>query len=629
MNASAGPFAIGVDIGGTFTDVVCLDAAGHMRLLKLPTTPRNPSAGAIDAVGVLRRQWGVAPDAIARFVHGTTIATNAVLERKGARIGLITTSGFKDVLEIGRQMRRAMYDLVLKPETPVFLAPGAFRKEVPERVGPAGEVLVPLDETAVARAVGELAAAGVEAIAVCYLFSFVNPAHELRTREIILHLHPELMVSLSSEVDPAFREYERTCVTAFDAYVKPVVGRYLEAMEQDLAGAGVGARLQIMQSRGGVCSSAVARQRPVRLFLSGPAAGVVGALEAARQDGLDDLITVDIGGTSCDVALVSGGIPLNRAESTIAGYSVRVPSVDITTIGAGGGSIAWIDAGGALRVGPELAGSEPGPACYDRGGEAATVTDASLILGYIDPDYFAGGSLKLVPQRAREAVARTIAQPLGMSVEMAALGIHRVLNAQMAEAIRLVSIGRGIDPRGYALLPLGGGGPLHACALARELGMTRIAVPIHPGVLSAAGLLSAPIEHEVSAAFQRDLRDGVMAGGQGDARQPRCGLRRADARRERTARAHPYPLFRRYLLCRPVASPRNPAECLRFRSDRSALPRFPRGARSRLRLQHRLRRPASSICGPSMSARLIGHIPKPNAPIARAAVRRASPIGGF
>ena len=242
------------------------------------------------------------------------------------------------------------------------------------------------------------------------------------------------MVSLSCEVDPAFREYERTCVTAFDAYVKPVVGRYLEAMERDLAGAGVGAPLQIMQSRGGVCSSSVARRRPVRLFLSGPAAGVVGALEAGRQVGLDDLITVDIGGTSCDVALVSGGIPLNRAESTIAGYSVRVPSVDITTIGAGGGSIAWLDAGGALRVGPESAGSEPGPACYDRGGEAATVTDASLILGYIDPDYFAGGSLKLVPYRAREAVARTIAQPLGISVEAAALGIHRVLNAQMSEA---------------------------------------------------------------------------------------------------------------------------------------------------------------------------------------------------
>jgi N-methylhydantoinase A/oxoprolinase/acetone carboxylase beta subunit len=243
----------------------------------------------------------------------------------------------------------------------------------------------------------------------------------------------------------------------------------------------------------------------VRLFLSGPAAGVVGALDAGRAVGIDDLITVDIGGTSCDVALITGGAPLHRAESTIAGYEVRVPSVDITTIGAGGGSIAWLDASGALRVGPESAAAEPGPACYDRGGIRATVTDASLILGYIDPDYFAGGALRLAPERAREVVARTVATPLGLSVERAALGIHRVLNAQMAEAIRLVSIGSGIDPRGYALLPLGGGGPLHACALARELGVTTIAVPRHPGVLSAAGLLSAPIEHEVSAAFQRDL----------------------------------------------------------------------------------------------------------------------------
>ncbi|MGD9616220.1 MAG: hydantoinase/oxoprolinase family protein [Alphaproteobacteria bacterium] len=505
MSASAGPVAIGVDIGGTFTDAVCVDTAGETHLLKIPTTTRNPSAGAIAAIDVMRRRWGVAPEAITRFVHGTTIATNAVLERKGARIGLITTAGFKDVLEIGRQMRRAMYDLVLQPETPVFLAPGAFRKEVPERIGPAGEILAPLDEAAVVQAVAELVVEGIEAIAVCYLFSFVNPAHEQRTREIISRLHPGLMVSLSCEVDPAFREYERTCVTAFDAYVKPVVGRYLEEMERDLAAAGVAAPLQVMQSRGGVCSSAVARRRPVRLFLSGPAAGVVGALEAGRAVGIDDLIAVDIGGTSCDVALIGGGMPLSRAESVIAGYGVRVPSVDITTIGTGGGSIAWLDGGGALRVGPQSAGSEPGPACYDRGGAAATVTDASLILGYIDPDYFAGGSLTLAPQRAREIVEQTIARPLGIPVEAAALGIHRVLNAQMSEAIRLVSIGRGIDPRGFALLPLGGGGPLHACALARELGMTRIAVPRHPGVLSASGLLSAPVEHEISAAFQRDI----------------------------------------------------------------------------------------------------------------------------
>ena len=505
MAEAAGKFEIGVDIGGTFTDVVCRDGKGAMRLVKIPTTRRNPSAGVKAAMDYMQREWRVSPDEIVRFVHGTTVATNAVLEAKGAKIGLLTTVGFKDVLEIGRQMRHAVYDLVLKPETPVFLAPGALRKEVCERVTATGDVLVPLDESSVVHAVDELAAEGVESIAVSYLFSFLNPAHERRTREIIADRHPHIMVSLSCEVDPAFREYERTCVTAFDAYIKPLVGRYLETMEQDLAGDGVQTPLQIMQSRGGISSSTIARQRPVRLFLSGPAAGVIGGLEVGRAAEIEDLITVDIGGTSCDIALISRGQPLIRAEGEIGGYSVRVPMVDVNAIGSGGGSIAWIDGAGSLRVGPQSAGSEPGPACYDRGGERATVTDASVILGYINPDYFAAGSLKLSPGLARRTIETTIARPLGVSVEHAALGIHRVLNAQMAEAIRLVSIGRGIDPRGYTLLPLGGGGPLHATALARELGIRRIAVPPHPGVLSATGLLFAPIEHESSVAFPRLL----------------------------------------------------------------------------------------------------------------------------
>ena len=286
MVEAAGKFEIGVDIGGTFTDVVCRDGNGAMRLVKIPTTRRNPSAGVKAAMDYMQREWRVSPDEIVRFVHGTTVATNAVLERKGAKIGLLTTVGFKDVLEIGRQMRHKVYDLVLKPETPVFLAPGALRKEVRERVTATGEVLVALDESSVVRAVDELVAEGVEAIAVCFLFSFLNPAHERRTREIIAERHPQLMVSLSCEVDPAFREYERTCVTAFDAYIKPVVGRYLESMEQDLAADGVEAPLQIMQSRGGISSSAIARQRPVRLFLSGPAAGVIGGLRG-RPRGRD------------------------------------------------------------------------------------------------------------------------------------------------------------------------------------------------------------------------------------------------------------------------------------------------------------------------------------------------------
>jgi N-methylhydantoinase A/oxoprolinase/acetone carboxylase beta subunit len=496
---------IGVDIGGTFTDVVCRGDDGALRLVKIPTTRGNPSAGVREALDLMRRDWSVSPADIARFVHGTTVATNAVLEAKGAKIGLITTKGFRDVLEIGRQMRRAMYDLMLRPEAAGFLAPGHLRKEVRERVTADGTVLMPLDEASVERAVAELKAEGVIAIAVSLLFSFLEPAHERRIREIIERLAPDMMVSLSSDVDPAFREYERTCVTAFDAYLKPVVDRYLASMERDLAAAGLAAPLQIMQSRGGIASSRIARRRPVRLFLSGPAAGVIGGLEVGRALSLGDLITIDVGGTSCDIALVSGGEPLIRSEGEIAGYAVRVPMVDVNAIGAGGGSIAWLDDADALRVGPHSAGSEPGPACYDRGGDDPTVTDASVLLGYIDPTYFAGGSLTLVPERARSAIWRKIADPLGIPIETAALGVHRVVNAQMAEAIRLISIGRGIDPRGYTLVPLGGAGPLHATALAQELGIARIVVPLHPGVLSAAGLLHAPIEHEVSTAFPRAL----------------------------------------------------------------------------------------------------------------------------
>lgn len=505
MPASAGGFSVGVDIGGTFTDVVCRSSNGELRLVKIPTTRANPSAGVLHAVRHMAEHWGVAPEQIQRFVHGTTVATNAVLERKGARIGLITTEGFKDLLEIGRQNRRAVYRAILEPATPVFLAPGRLRQEVPERVSAAGDVLTPLDEAAVRRVVAYLAAQDVKAIAVCFLFSYLNPAHERRVAEIIREMQPAMMVSLSCEVDPAFREYERTCITAFDAYVKPVIDCYLENMERDLAAQNVGSVLQMMQSRGGVASSRIARRRPVRLFLSGPAAGVIGGRMAGKVAGQHDLITIDIGGTSADIALVAQGKPLIADEGNLDGYAVRVPMVDVNAIGAGGGSLAWLDGAQSLRVGPASAGSEPGPACYGRGGRQPTVTDASIVLGYLDPDYFAAGSLKLQPALARAAIERVIAAPLGMPVAQAALGIHRVVNANMAEGIRFVSVKRGVDPRKFSLVPLGGGGPVHACALARELDMQRVIVPLYPGVLSAAGLLAAPVEHEAATAFHTDM----------------------------------------------------------------------------------------------------------------------------
>jgi N-methylhydantoinase A len=496
---------IGVDIGGTFTDIVCRRAGQPIRTLKIPTTRGDPSEAVLNALAHLARDLGVVTGDIARFLHGTTIATNAVLERKGAKLGLITSEGFRDILEIGYQLRQDLHRILLEPVTPVFLAPGARRKEAREQVSAQGEIIVPLDEASVRQAVAELVAEGAQAIAVCFLFSFLHPDHERRVRELIEAAHPDIAVSLSSDVDPTFREYERTVVTAFDAYMKPVVARYIERLEAGLRAARVSAPLQIMQSRGGLAGTSVARKRPVRLFLSGPAAGAIGGAIVGRSFGFRDLITIDVGGTSSDIALVEDGEPVIRPQGNIAGFPVRVPMVDVNAIGAGGGSIAWIDGAGGLRVGPHSAGSEPGPACYGKGGDEATVTDASVVLGWLDPSYFAGGSVPLDASLARTVIDQCIARPLGLSVEDAALGIHRVVNAQMVEGIRLVSIRRGLDPRRFTLVALGGAGPLHATALAAELGITNVLIPRHPGVLSAAGLLAAPIEHEVAVAFPRPL----------------------------------------------------------------------------------------------------------------------------
>ena len=384
---------VGVDIGGTFTDVVCRMPDGRLRAVKLPTTHADPSGAVRQALTHLVEAWQVDPASIAHFSHGTTLATNAVLERKGARIGLITTEGFRDVLEIGRQFRRSPYELEPLAEAPIFLIPGALRKEVRERISHTGEIRVPLDEEALLARTSQLVEDGVEAIAICFLFSFMNPAHELRAQAIIRNVFPNVLTSISYEVDPAFREYERTCITAFDAYTKPVVDRYLSRMEEDLRRADVDGPLLVMLSRGGKCSSRVARQRPVRLFLSGPAAGVMGACSVGRGARIYDLITFDMGGTSCDVALVVDGKPMVSAEGEIAGFPVRVPLVDVHTVGAGGGSIACIDGAGTLRVGPRSAGSEPGPVCYGRGGTEPTVTDASIVLGYLNRETFAGGSV--------------------------------------------------------------------------------------------------------------------------------------------------------------------------------------------------------------------------------------------
>jgi N-methylhydantoinase A/oxoprolinase/acetone carboxylase beta subunit len=485
---------IGVDIGGTFTDIVLLGEDGRLLATKVPTTPKDLLQGIADAARRVLALAGAGAGAVERFVHGTTVATNAVLEQKGAVTGVLMTAGFEDVLELGRQKRSRMYDLDMDPETPTFLAPRRRRVGIRERLDARGGVLTPLDEAQVRAEVARLRDEGVQALAVCYLFSFLDPAHERRTRELAREVAPALAVSLSSEVDPTFREYERLCVTAFDAYLGPVVGRYLAGLAETLGALGIRAVPQIMRSRGGIVSAAVAARQPVTLFLSGPAGGVVGAAFAADRAGVRDFISLDMGGTSNDVSVVLAGRPAVASEGRIGPFPVRTPMVDVSTIGAGGGSIAWLDGAGGLRVGPTSAGAEPGPACYGRGGDRPTVTDASLLLGYLDPATFAGGTVPLDPAAAQTAIA-ALAGPLGLDVVATAAGIHRVINARMADQIRLVTIQRGHDPRGFTLVLLGGAGPVHGVALAEELGIPDVLVPETPGVLSAFGLLAAPIEH--------------------------------------------------------------------------------------------------------------------------------------
>ena len=485
---------IGVDIGGTFTDIVALDREGRLTLTKVPSTPKDLLEGIGVAVRRVLAKAGAPPSSVERFIHGTTIATNAVLERKGAVTAVLTTEGFEDVLELGRQKRARMYDLDMDPETPAFVAPRRRRIGIRERLSARGAVLIPLDEEQVRAAVRALQREGVQALAVCYLFSFVNPGHERRTREICLKAAPEISVSLSSEVDPTFREYERLCVTAFDAYLGPVVKRYLAGLSEALRTLGVAAPALVMRSRGGIVSAELAAQQPVTLFLSGPAGGVIGARLAAERSELYDFVSLDMGGTSNDVAVVRGGEPLIASEGFIGPYPVRTPMVDVNTIGAGGGSIAWIDGAGGLRVGPVSAGADPGPACYARGGDQATVTDANLLLGYLNPQRFAGGLMSLDVGAAERAVG-AIAGRLGLDPMAAAAGIHRVINARMADQIRLVTIKRGYDPRQFALVALGGAGPVHGVPLAEEMGMAEVLVPETPGVLAAVGLLAAAIEH--------------------------------------------------------------------------------------------------------------------------------------
>jgi N-methylhydantoinase A len=493
---------IAIDIGGTFTDIVCLEEETTLHLAKVPTTPQELVDGVRQGVEKILRLAGHGPEAVTRFIHSTTIATNAILEAKGAVTGLLMTDGFQDALEIGRQKRSDMYNLYLDAETPIFLAPRRLRVGVPERLDAEGNVLQALDEKRLVESVRRLVERyQVASLAVCYLYSFLNPVHEQRTREVLAREFPALFVSLSSEIDPVFREYERATLTTFDAYIRPRVSHYMSRLAEGLKTMGIRANLQVMQSRGGLTTVSTATEKPVSMLLSGPAAGVIGGRFAGAQSGLGNLITVDIGGTSCDVALVQEGKPLISREGRIRQYPLRISMVDVSTVGAGGGSLAWVDPSGGLRVGPESAGAEPGPACYGRGGTIPTVTDASVVMGYLNPEFFAGGEMRLDAEAARSAVAE-MAGHLGMEPLALASGIHRIINERMSDEIRLVSVRRGYDPRQFALVALGGAGPVHGGRLARILSIPTVLVPAAPGVLAAFGLLVANVEHEHTRTFR-------------------------------------------------------------------------------------------------------------------------------
>lgn len=490
---------LGIDSGGTFTDVVLFDEqSGKLNITKTPSTPHNPSIGVFNGFQKIIKQQGIDAQDISSLIHGTTVATNALLEYKGVRTALLLTRGFKDILSIVRQDRPKLYDYFVRRPEP--LVPRHMRFEIDERTLFDGQVKKNLDESEIASVIERLKSEGINTVAVCLLHSYANPAHEIRIKELFEQHYPESTVSLSSEILPEIREYERMSTTVINAYVMPIIDRYLADLKGKIKEAGLAVDLNVMQSNGGIMTAGSASQKSVATILSGPAGGVIGSQEIARLAGFDNLITLDMGGTSCDICLISEGKYLTTKESELGGHAIKVPMIDINTIGAGGGSIAWIDVGGLLRVGPRSAGADPGPACYKKGGEEPTVTDANLVLGRLNPDYYVGGEMSLDMDLAKRAVEK-IAEPLGYSLEEAAEGILKVVNANMIRGIRRVSVERGHDPRNFSLFCFGGGGPLHGAELARELNMPKLLIPISPGVNSAVGLLKADFRYDYSRTF--------------------------------------------------------------------------------------------------------------------------------
>ena len=547
---------VGIDIGGTFTDAALVDSeTGQVRVVKVLTTPEDPAKGFMSALERGLQECGAGGRDVAAVVHATTVATNAIIEGKTARVGMLVTRGFRDILEIGRQIRSRLYDVHLQKPAP--LVPRRWSLEVTERLDAEGAVLEPLDVDEVRAAVRRLRAESAEAVVVCFLHSYLNPAHERAAAAIVREEFPEAWLSVSSEVCPEFREYLRGSTAAVNAAVMPIVSRYVDALESRLVALGATAPFYVMQSNGGVMTSASAKERPVYMVESGPAAGVIAAGAVAAPYRYANVLSFDMGGTTAKVGLIQDGqlklstemevgaqavTPLGEGRG--GGYPVRTPVIDLVEVGAGGGSEAWIDAGGALRVGPRSAGARPGPACYGQGGVTPTITDANLALGRLDPAFFLGGEMALDADAARRAIAQRVAEPLDLDPLAAASGIVEIANAHMIAAMRLVSVQRGYDPRDFVLVAFGGAGPLHANALARELGIPTVLVPPSPGIASALGMLATDIRHEFVATRRLRL-DGLAPAAlealfadfvtEGEARLTRDGVPLADRRMQRSA----------------------------------------------------------------------------------------------
>ncbi len=515
-------YRVGVDIGGTFTDIVLLGADGTLHTKKVSSSTGNYAQAIVDGLAEVFREQGLAGSDIVEIRHGTTVASNAILEHKGARVGLITTRGFRDVLEIRTLRMPRLYDISwTKPEP---LVERYLRRVVDERVDHKGVVERALDPADAEAQVGALLAEGVEAIAICLINSFANPAHEIMLRDIVRRRAPGLALSASCEVLPEIKEYERTSTTVINAYVMPIVATYLDALRKGLDAAGIPARLLLMQSNGGLTTSAEAAERPMNIIESGPAGGVVGAQALARAKDMPRIITFDMGGTTAKASIVEHGQVTRAAEYAVgagimmgsrlltgAGYTLKVPAIDLAEVGAGGGSHVWIDAGGALQIGPESAGATPGPVAYGKGGTIPTVTDANILLGYINPHHLVGGALRLDAGKAREVFAEKVARTLRMPLKAAAYGAHVIAASNMIRAIKAVSTERGRDPRDFALFAFGGNGPLFAGGMAEALGIGRVVVPPSAGLFSSLGLLYADVEHHYSRSLRRLLRGTAPA----------------------------------------------------------------------------------------------------------------------